>query len=362
MLVYATVLITCLLLLTGARWGSTTQRKQITLLCVFGLTCFAALRGYVGTDTYAYHSMFADFGNENLSDIVGIVEPLFALLMKAVALVSDDSFVFVASIAVIQGLLLARVAATSRHPLDFLSIYVTIFFLNFHLNIVRAGTAILLLILAMRVPKEDKDQRWFYAFGIAAVLAHYSAIIGFLPLLVVRQTTASVRSLTIALAGFFLALAYYAATANELLFGKYLAYFDILAPDVSNSISLSFVLGLPLYLLLYISAVNKKNRLGLTLLFAVWLIARWLTSVFTLVGRVETIINCLLLFSVIEFALTGWRHQLRKVALTGLTVMWLFGTLLGLAEENSIMAGLGVSDDMYLMSPYIPYKFFWNEK
>ena len=237
MLVYATLMITCLLLLTGARWGSTTQRKQITLLCVFGLTCFAALRGYVGTDTYAYHSMFADFGNENLGDIVGIVEPLFALLMKAVALVSDDSFVFVASIAVIQGLLLARVAATSRHPLDFLSIYVTIFFLNFHLNIVRAGTAILLLILAMRVPKEDKDQRWFYAFGIAAVLAHYSAIIGFLPLLVVRQTTASVRSLTIALAGFFLALAYYAATANELLFGKYLAYFDILAPDVSNSVS-----------------------------------------------------------------------------------------------------------------------------
>ena len=194
MLVYAAVMIACLLLLTVAHLGSTRQRKRIVLFSVFALTCFAALRGYVGTDTGAYHSMFSNFSNESLADVLGVVEPIFALLIKAAATFSDDSFVFVVLIALIQGLLLARVATTSNNPLDFLAIYVTIFYLNFHFNIVRAGTAILFLILAMRVPKEDDNQTKFYALGVAAILAHYSAVIGFLPLLLLRQRAAAPRA------------------------------------------------------------------------------------------------------------------------------------------------------------------------
>jgi EpsG family len=136
MLVYAAVLIACLLLLMAARLGSTNQRKQVTLLCVFALTCFSALRGYVGTDTYAYHSMFSDFSNESLGEVLGVVEPAFALLIKTIALFSDNPFVFVISISIIQGFLLAHVAVTSKNPLDFLAIYITIFYLNFHFNIV----------------------------------------------------------------------------------------------------------------------------------------------------------------------------------------------------------------------------------
>jgi hypothetical protein len=334
----------------------------VTLFCVFALTCFAALRGYVGTDTYAYHTMYSDFSNASLTDVLGVVEPIFAFLMKAVALFSDDSFAFVVSMAILQGLLLAQVAATSKNPLDFLAIYVTIFYLNFHFNIVRAGTAVLLLILAMRVPKEDENQVKFYAFGAAAVMAHYSAIIGFLPLLLLRHRAANAKTLGIGLLVVVMGSVYYFATADELPLARYLAYLDILAPDVKTTVSLSFILGIPLYLLLYLSAVNKRNRVGLTLLFTVWLFARWLTSIYTLFGRVEMIINALLLFSMIELALVGWRRQLRKVAVTGLTVMWLFGSLLGLQEESSIMDALGTWDTLYQASPFIPYKFIWDDR
>jgi hypothetical protein len=360
MLVYAAVLIACLVLLAAAHLGSEHRRKQITLFCVFCLACFSALRGHVGTDTYAYHSMFSTFSNDSLGDILGIVEPLFALLMKSVALFSDNSFVFVVLISIIQGLLLARVAATSKNPLDFLAIYVTIFYLNFHFNIVRAGTAILLLILAMRVPKESGNQTTFYAFGVAATMAHYSAIIGFVPMLLIRQRAANAKMIFIALVVLTSGAAFLLATADEHLLSKYLTYADLLGSDTANSISLSFILGIPLYLLLYISAVNRRNLAGLTLMFVVWLSARWLTTVFSLFGRVEVVINALLLFSIIELALVGWRQRLRKVAVTGLTVMWLFGSLLTLQEESSIMDRLGVSDSSYLLSPYVPYKFIWD--
>jgi len=361
MLIYAVVLGTCLLLLMGAHFGSAGQRRQITLLCVFGLTFFAAMRGLVGTDTYAYHTMFTEFGDENLSDIILIVEPMFAALIKVTALLSDDPFVFTALIGLIQGFLLAQVVATSKHPLDFLLIYATIFYLSFHFNILRAGTAILLLILAMRIPKEDKNQSMFYVFGVTAILFHYSAIIGFLPLLIFRLATTRSRAMIVALLVSFLAFTYYAIPAGELVPVRYLAYADILAADASSSISLSLVLGLPLYLMLYISAVNRANLFVLTLVFVVWLAIRWLTSVFSLVGRVEVIINSLLLFSIIEFALTGWRYKLRKVAIIGLTVMWFAGSLVGLKEESAILDNLGVTTGIYSMSPYVPYKFIWDE-
>lgn len=362
MVVYAGVLIACLLLLSVAQLGSTRRRRQVTLLCVLGLTSFAALRGHVGTDTYAYHSMFSDFGNESWADVLGVVEPVFALLMKAVALFSDDSFAFVVSIAIIQGLLLARVATTSKNPLDFLAIYVTVFYLNFHFNIVRAGTAILLLILAMRVPKADDNQVKFYAYGVAAVLTHYSAIIGFLPLVLLRQRASNAKMLAAGLLVLLMGAIYYFVTAEEFLLAKYVTYAEILVPDVSNPVSLSFILAIPLYLLLYISAVSKRNRIGLTLLFGVWFFTRWLTSIFTLFGRVEIIINAVLLFSMIELTLIGWRQKSRRIAVTGLTVMWLFGSLLSLQEEDAILARIGGLESLYVMSPFIPYKFIWDDK
>jgi len=362
MLTYAAVLVSCLVLLAVAPLGSVRQRRLIVLLCVLALTVFAALRGYVGTDTYAYHSMFADYSGEPVGDVLVVVEPIFALLMKAVGLFSEDAFAFVISIAIVQGLLLARLATTSKRPLEFLAIYVTVFYLNFHFNILRAGTAMLLLILAMRVPKENEHQLKFYGYGIAAVLTHYSTLIGFLPLIVLRQRAATARPLAIGLLASVVGFLAYLATAPESWVARYAAYADILTPDVSNAVSLSFVLAIPLYLLLYVSVVDERNWIRFTLLFSIWFLARWLTSIFTLFGRIEIIINALLLFSIIELPVIGWRQSARRIALIGVTVMWLFGSLLGLYEEDAILAGMGVSEGLYAMSPFIPYKFLWDDR
>lgn len=362
MLVYAAILMTCLGLLTVAHTGSKHQQKVICLICIASLTCFSALRGYVGTDTYAYHLMFIESRGEEFLDSLRTIEPLFALLMKSFALFSDNSFGFVASISILQGLLVARLASTSRNPLDFLMVYTALFYLSFHFNIIRAGTAILILISANRVIRGDKEQGKFYLLGIAAILMHYSTIVGFLPMLIARQRSTTQRFLTIALVTISLAFAYRLIVADEMIVGKYFVYFELLTPDVSNSASMTFIFGLPLYLMLYISVVSRKNRIGLTLFFMVWLFARWLTSIFTLAGRIELIVNSILLFTIIEISLNGWRHQIRKISLTGLTVMWLFASLSGLANEDAIRDQMGVTGEAYLNSSFTPYRFFWDEK
>ena len=358
MLIYAVVLIGCCILLLMAHTGRHEQQKQIAYFCVFIITVFAAVRGYVGTDTYSYHMIFVDNSSEAILDIAKIIEPLFALLIKSTALITDNSFVFIALISIIQGLILMKLVNTSKNPVDFLLIYIAVFYLNFEFNILRAGTAVLLLVWANQIPNDEENRKKFYLIGIAAVLTHYSAVIGFLPMVLLRQKEVNTRLLATALIVIALVCAYYFVIGNEALYGKYLIYSGEFGFEESSATNRSFIFSLPIYFLLYISVVNRKNVLGISSLFLVWVGLRWMTTILGFVGRAESIVNALLLFSVIEHILVGWRKQVRSTAILGLTIMWLIGTLLNI-EDPVIPSGSSFNDN-YLNSPFIPYKFLWE--
>lgn len=344
-----------------ARAGRREQQQWAAYFCVFIITIFSAVRGYVGTDTYSYHMMFVDNNVEDIVDISKIIEPFFAILIKFTALITDNSFAFIALISIIQGLILVKLVETSKNPIDFLIIYVAVFYLNFQFNILRAGTAILLLVLANRISNEMENKKGFYLLGIAAVLIHYSAVIGFLPMVLIRQKKGGARLLAVALIVIALIFAYYFVIGNEALYGKYLVYSGEFGFEESSATNRSFIFSLPIYFLIYISVVRRVSFLGITSLFLVWFFLRWVTLFFVFVGRVEIIVNALLLFFVIEHVLVGWRSKVRSVALVGLMVMWLSGTLMALREEDPVVSGGVVLDENHLMSPFNPYKFFWEE-
>jgi hypothetical protein len=358
LLIYAVVLIGCCILLLMAHSCNHEQQKQVAYFCLFITTLFSAVRGYVGTDTYSYHIMFADNGVEDILDIAKIIEPFFAILIKSTALITDNSFIFTALVSIIQGLILVKLVNTSKNPKDFLAIYIAVFYLNFQFNILRAGTAILLLVLANRMPNDQKNSMKFYLIGIAAVLTHYSAAIGFLPMVFLRQKKASTRLFAAALMVFALALGYYFVIGSEALYGKYLIYSGEFGFEESLATNWSFVFSLPIYFLLYISVVHRKNFLEMSSLFLVWVGLRWVTNTLGFVGRVESIVNALLLFLVIEQILVGWRKQVRSAAILGLTIMWLTGTLINI-EDPVIPSGPSFNEN-YLNSPFTPYRFLWE--
>lgn len=356
---YAAVLLPCFLLLTLSTLMSRSRQSVVVGACGVFLTGFAALRGYVGTDTFAYHQIFRQGATEDFTLVLRTIEPVFAIFIKFIAAFSDSGFAFVSFVAVVQGALLTRLAMTSRSPAQFLMLYLALFYLNLHFNIIRAGIAVLFLIAAIRV-SPGGSQRNLYAYAMGALLSHYSAIIVAFPLLVLRQPGPVRKAIATILIILGCAFAYVFGEFDEVV-ARYLAYSDILAADAANSISLSFLLGIPLYMLMYVSAVNRSNALGLTALFCVWLAVRWLTSIYSLVGRVEIVINCVLVFSILEMSLIGWRSRLRAVAVCALAAMWMVGSLLGLSREDDILSNLGVESALYLNSPFVPYRFFWEE-
>lgn len=360
MLPYYYVLIPTCILLVLTHKTALYQQRWIAYFCVFLITIFAGARGYVGTDTYAYHMMFVNFSDYSFLENVNIIEPLFVLLIKLSSLISDNSFVFSVLISIIQGLLLIGLIRTSNNPAFFLATYIAIFYLNFEFNILRAGTAILLLILAIRV-SEGKNVIIFYLLGVVAVLIHYSALIVFLPMVYLRQSEIKSKLLIIVPIVAIVIILFFLVINNTLLgLGKYMVYVEEFN-TVSTTTNRGFFFSLPLYILLYLSVANKTNFKDWTLLFFIWLILRCVTAFFAIVGRVEMFVNAIFLFSVIELKLVGWRRQLRSVALVCLIFLWLFGNLLVLSTVDPVSSEGVDSVNSNLMSPFNPYKFFWEE-
>ena len=88
---------------------------------------------------------------------------------------TTNGFVFLASISIIQGLLLYFLIKGSNYPATFLAVYIALFYMDFEFNTLRAGIAILLLVMANRAVIKNNPSH-FYLVGLSAVLIHYSAI------------------------------------------------------------------------------------------------------------------------------------------------------------------------------------------
>lgn len=358
---YAVIMIPACLCLLAVRSLPAYAQRRVAYLVAAVITGFAAARGYVGTDTYAYHRMFDNFSSETFGETLEHTEPLFVALIQLAAALSDSSFVFVGMVALLQGVILVRLLKVSDKPADALAIYIALFFVNFEFNILRGGTAVLLLLAARQVWR-DEDGKWFYIFSIAAVLSHYSAAVAVLPMIYLRENRPAARLLVllIAIPAVF-AAAYFLVSPGQL--EKYSSYLEGAQMGEQAPYGLGFFVYLGMYLLLYLSVVNQKNVLPLTALFLFWITMRWTSNYVLYLDRVEIIVNALLLFGILERKLGGWRRQAQGLALTCLVLLGLYGTLSGLEQtDNSTRSAHALdAESMAYVSPYVPYRFFWNE-
>lgn len=331
------------------------KQKWFAFYGVITITLFAAARGFNGTDTYSYHLMFSENISTPLIELVRIIEPLFALLLKFTSIVTENSFVFIAFVSAIQGLILVKLVYTSKKPIIFLLVYVAVFYFDFEFNILRAGTAILLLVLASRYIDSARS-REFYIYGGAAVLMHYSALFGLLPLVYLKEDRLWVRI-------FFTTLTLLAALIvfNYLLdqsrLGIFARYLDAVTKDQLSQFGFGFYIIQLLYLLFYYSIVKREKFVIQTFFLVTWVAMMWLSLSFAYVDRINIIISALFLFLGIEVDATVRKNQIRIISLAGIVMMGLFGNL-------TTMEGVSNSTELesnYEASPYIPYKFFWEE-
>lgn len=361
MLPYLLVLLPIALILVFTRALRPAAQSRIALLSVIPITVFAGLRGYVGIDTYMYHKIFYEINDYSFSESLSQIEPIFVFAIRFVHFFSNNSFFFTGLIAVIQGIILVKLIQSSKDPLGLMLLYVSIFYLSFEFNILRAGTAILFLILASR-QLHYSNKKKFYGYSILACFSHYSAVLGFIPMIFSMERSFKVRLLLtlVIILGIF--GGYLFLIQGGLAPQKYLNY---LIMDLHAETQPSFFgLGIRicLYLGIYSSIVTKDNVGILTTIILTWLFARILTIEYVFVDRVEIIFNALFVFYAIEQHPVRGKKQIFLPMLGLMVILGLYSNLKGLTlSEEELARGLPINDLTHTMSPYIPYRYLWQE-
>jgi len=132
------------------RLEKTPLRYFLLLVAFLGLWLLAGLRGDVGQDTFNYAGHFYGLGNElTYSHYFSNIEPLFSILMAVSVSIFDNVTAFYLIFSLLQAVLLWWILKRVWHYNLFLLAYLFIFYLDFHMNVLRSGMSILLFLLAL---------------------------------------------------------------------------------------------------------------------------------------------------------------------------------------------------------------------
>ena len=356
---YALVLLPVSMLAFAAAALPLPAQRTVATALVMVLTAFAAMRGYVGTDTGAYHAMFENYAAENTLNLVGIIEPLFALLLKGVSLFSNSSFAFTVTISLVQAALLLMIIARHQNPALFLAIYTSTFYLNFHFNILRASVAALLLLLAVDYLKSRQDPKFIFA-GILSVLSHYSSIAFFLPMTAIRRSLTTGLLLFVTVSAATVGLLHLLLSDARLL--QYVTYLAVIDTADTAQFGAGLIALFALYVAIYLCTISRSNFGLLTFLLVAWLGLRLLSTHFLFVDRIEVVINLVLLYLMVGYTPVGQVKVIRTVAILLLVMLNLYGTLSGLEQSDQAAADGFDADPSRFRSTYLPYKFIWDEE
>ncbi|WP_172632735.1 EpsG family protein [Leptothrix ochracea] len=340
-----------------ASWTPLLFQKKVTSFLLAIITIFSALRGYVGTDTYSYHEMYNNFVDEDLGGVFGVVEPIFVFLIKAVGLLGGSSFLFVGAISLIQGVLLWVVLRSLASPALFLCFYVSAFYLSFSFNILRGGTAALVLLIT--VSELYGSAKKFYIGGLIAFLAHYSSLIFYLPIVIVRERISFklFGLLVVILVASGLVFVFLISDAQA---AKYLSYAVFFGSGEEASYGAGFFLLIVLFGILCSYISLSFGNAWIFVFFLFWVVLRYFSNVFLFVDRVEVIVNIILVYWCFYYSGRRKYSMYVRMIVLPLVVLNLFGGISGLEKVDS-GARVNSLDDMHLKSPYVPYRFFWEE-
>jgi len=247
------------LLAAGVYSKSSNRFFFYTMLFIF-LWLLAGLRGDVGQDTqnYGRHFYLLEEGMPFL-DYFSSIEPVFAGEMVLFSVLFDDVTWFFLFYSFVQALFLIYILKSVSHKILFLFFYLFLYYLEFHMNILRAGLAVQIFVVSLILQPSRKS----FAFLVLSIMTHFS-IVYVSPVFLFRLRSSfgskvsilAVCSICVALLFVFIGGAisdkfevYFLSSGNEFevptvafIMGIFLLVFVLANKSVSPPIVVSFIL------------------------------------------------------------------------------------------------------------------------
>lgn len=343
-----------LLIFIGLCTRSSSRRDLLIAASVFLLVAFSGLRGMVGADTAAYHAAFLDFEPlHGSAEDWSRFEPLFMVAMAAIKLVTRDPYIFVLSIAVLQGVLLYLILRKWSASYLFLFAYLCYFYLQAHFNILRSGVAALALVLAYRHLEDDRDN-WHIL--LLACLFHYSALL-IVPVLL--KTKHAGRAFGFGVVIISLLYVYGYSYFNS----KFLFYFVDSAFHSKGQIFIGpYFIATALLLLFIHYKVNRECSWRIHLLFVLLVLFKFLQMIYPVMWRQHELIFLVWIAATCS-SLSGRLFKVEGVAFTIFCLIGFHFVTLNAVRfdlENRLQREkiIGQVQDSLFDSPLVPYQTF----
>lgn len=328
--------------------------KSIKVWYIFVLLIPAVLvfflRGNVGTDTYYYLALLDDY--MHYGESVARYEPGFEFLGKTLIYLGLSPRIGLATIGLMTTLLLCKSFAASKRQMLVMTLLVfPLYFFDFTMNGIRYGLSFSLAAIAVD-KLYLKKYRSATIWAVIAISIQYSAALVILPFV-----GALVKKRYIFIFISFLILSYLASPALFNLFtdrisGKTDAYSEIFSPSL-----LSGLAPLLITFILYITFLCfNKNNFSSKLIHVIFLleIFSFIIAKFTYAGlRFQGVFMfCMILYL---------KHNIDVINVSYIRKLVYILILLSIVSLMLFLKNIYVTVDGD-MSPYLPYKFFWEEQ
>jgi hypothetical protein len=316
---------------------------KLCLMIEVVLGIIASIRGYVGTDTFAYHTQFEVISRFNTLDENTLrIEPAFIAIARFIELFGGDSFGYVLSIGVLQTCLLMFILRRLERPSLFLVFYIATFYISFQFNILREGTSLLLIAISLIWIKADESK--FFFTLLASIFFHYSSLL-FVPYLLLykkflKKERVSMLSILIILMIIFGA----AILLGDIINDKYEIYADEDQGGMSD-FGFGLLLNLSLWILLGV-ILFKKNKIDVIFFILPIVLTKMLMVRYPIFYRIEFFFT----FSLILLLTKNTVKDRESVIISVISLLNVYGKLNGIFSEQFKSYDLAHS-----LSPYIPY-------
>lgn len=335
-----------LILLINKKNLSSSNLFVLLLLFLTPAILLVILRGNVGTDTINYLGFFKDLSNESN---VHEYEPGFQLLSNCINLFGFNERVSIAIVSLLTILLLCKSYSSSKEDvLLFSSFLFPVFFYDMTMNGLRYGLSFALSSVAIDALYKKKNFNFILLalFSISIQYSSFLIIIVFLIFKLNKKILIGLFLLVVAVSPFVVDfftnnLAYF--------YDKQDFYKDVASPSATSGLGPLFLFSL-LFMVFYFYSEKTSSKKILFLILVLELGSFMLAKI-TYAGlrfQMLVLFSLVLLIKQESYCITKKKEFLMLMISLGL-----FGFLL---TAKNLTAN--VED---VESPFIPYKFFWQE-
>ncbi|MBL3554924.1 EpsG family protein [Marinobacter denitrificans] len=314
-------------------------------------------RGDTGIDTYSYQYYFNEVFNAWGSwKFIFLKEPVFYSIVYIISNFFGSFTFLLVVISFVQTFILFKVFSSLTNKYIFLFFYISIYFIDYHFNVLRASLALLFFLYSLSLMGCGRLKA-SYVMLLFSIFSHFSAII-FVPIFIACMKIGAPRKLLLLFVSFIFFCIFY-LTFHKYLEEKLILYGLISIPDFEFSIVATLF-----SFLIFSSFLTVKSIPGSLLFTTFYFLALFCSvMIFNYASRLYLMVFAVLFYMLCEHGFFSRRlgqNFLYVAAISSLAIWFCISSFVSIYNERERIVGDERVRAEAQSYTFVPYNFFYE--